>query len=152
MLCHRCGLTSGRQACEPDLAPVKPALERPQPEVDARGLRCPLPVIRLAEVARDAPPGTNISVLASDPAARHDIPAWCRMRHHELLEVSEVFETAVDGGRTSESAHPDSAHPDSAHPDRGTQPAYLRFVVRILAQPANEAGSGSGSERSSRAT
>jgi TusA-related sulfurtransferase len=61
-------------------------------EVDARGLRCPLPVIRLAEAARDAPAGTLVVVLASDPAARHDIPAWCRMREHDLLEVSEVAE------------------------------------------------------------
>jgi TusA-related sulfurtransferase len=61
-------------------------------EVDARGLRCPLPVIRLAQVARDAPAGTLVVLLASDPAARHDIPAWCRMREHDLLEVSEVAE------------------------------------------------------------
>ena len=58
-------------------------------EVDARHLRCPLPVIRLAAAARDAPPGTEVRVLATDPAARHDIPAWCRMRGHMLAEVSE---------------------------------------------------------------
>ena len=51
--------------------------------VDARGLRCPLPVIRLAAVARGAAPGTVITVLATDPAARHDVPAWCRMREQE---------------------------------------------------------------------
>ncbi|HEY5247466.1 MAG TPA: sulfurtransferase TusA family protein, partial [Dermatophilaceae bacterium] len=59
-------------------------------EVDARGLRCPLPVIRLAQAARDAPAGTWIVVLASDPAARYDIPAWCRMRDHELREMTEI--------------------------------------------------------------
>jgi TusA-related sulfurtransferase len=53
--------------------------------VDARGLRCPLPVIRLAEAARDAAPGTVVEVWATDPAARADIPAWCRMRRHEYL-------------------------------------------------------------------
>jgi tRNA 2-thiouridine synthesizing protein A len=69
-----------------------PATE-PQPiEVDARGLRCPLPVIRLAEAAREAPAGTLITVLASDPAARHDIPAWCRMRGHELSAITEEGE------------------------------------------------------------
>lgn len=120
---------------------MNPDFERTPVEVDARGLRCPLPVIRLAQVARDAPAGTNITVLATDPAARHDIPAWCRMRHHELLEVSEVFE----------GAHSERAQGE-APPAKETQPAYLRLVVRILAQPANAAGSGSGSERSSRAT
>ena len=59
-------------------------------EVDARGMRCPLPVIRLAAAARDAPAGTEVVVLATDPAARHDIPAWCRMRGHTLAEVSEA--------------------------------------------------------------
>jgi tRNA 2-thiouridine synthesizing protein A len=69
------------------VSPVEPA--KPI-EVDARGLRCPLPVIRLAEAARDAPSGALVVVLASDPAARHDIPAWCRMREHDLLEVTEI--------------------------------------------------------------
>lgn len=91
-------------------------------EVDARGLRCPLPVIRLAEAARDAPVGTRITVLTSDPAARHDIPAWCRMRGHELIEIAPV-----------------------------SDPAYLRFVVEIRSQPTKAAGAGSGSARSSRA-
>jgi tRNA 2-thiouridine synthesizing protein A len=50
--------------------------------VDARGLRCPLPVIRLAARARELPPGTLVTVLSTDPAARHDVPAWARMRGH----------------------------------------------------------------------
>ncbi|GAB3592039.1 hypothetical protein GCM10027446_12010 [Angustibacter peucedani] len=53
--------------------------------VDARGLRCPLPVIRLAERARDLPPGTELTVLATDPAAALDVPAWARMRGHEVV-------------------------------------------------------------------
>jgi tRNA 2-thiouridine synthesizing protein A len=53
--------------------------------VDARGLRCPLPVIRLAQTARDSAPGAVIEVWATDPAARADIPAWCRMRGQEFL-------------------------------------------------------------------
>jgi len=61
--------------------------------VDARGLRCPLPVIRLAQVALDAPAGTVVEVWATDPAARADVPAWCRMRGHDYL--GEV-ETAGD--------------------------------------------------------
>ncbi|MFC8598601.1 sulfurtransferase TusA family protein [Isoptericola sp. NPDC057191] len=52
--------------------------------VDARGLRCPLPVIRLAAKARDLPAGTLVTVLSTDPAARHDIPAWARMRGHTM--------------------------------------------------------------------
>lgn len=63
------------------LEPVRPELV----VVDARGLRCPLPVIRLAQRARGCPLGTVVEVLATDPAAAADIPAWCRMRGQEFL-------------------------------------------------------------------
>ncbi len=56
--------------------------------IDARELRCPLPVIRLAQAALSAAPGTRITLWASDPAARFDVPAWCRMRGHELLSAT----------------------------------------------------------------
>ena len=62
--------------------------------VDARGLRCPLPVIRLAQAARDVPAGSVLELWATDPAARADVPAWCRMRGHELLETTEGGHTA----------------------------------------------------------
>ncbi|WP_029287830.1 sulfurtransferase TusA family protein [Cellulomonas sp. HZM] len=57
--------------------------------VDATGLRCPAPVIRLARAAREARPGTTITVLATDPAAEHDVPAWARMRGHALVSVEK---------------------------------------------------------------
>lgn len=57
--------------------------------VDARGLRCPLPVIRLAAAARDLPAGTLVTVLSTDPAARHDVPAWARMRGHAAVGTTE---------------------------------------------------------------
>ncbi|PRY62669.1 tRNA 2-thiouridine synthesizing protein A [Knoellia remsis] len=54
------------------------------PDLDARGLKCPLPVIRLARIARAADPGTVLLALADDPAAEADIPAWARMRGHTV--------------------------------------------------------------------
>ena len=57
--------------------------------VDARGLRCPAPVIALARAARTAAPGTELTVLATDPAARHDVPAWARMRGHAMVSSTE---------------------------------------------------------------
>lgn len=64
--------------------------EPPDVVVDARGLRCPAPIIRLAGVAREAAPGTVLAVWWTDPAARHDIPAWARMRGHEVLGTIEL--------------------------------------------------------------
>lgn len=121
---------------------MNPDSERVDPiEVDARGLRCPLPVIRLAQAARDAPAGTRIVVLANDPAARYDIAAWCRMRDHELRELTEVSEmTAV-----SDSSGKNGPPAESVHS------GYLRFVVLVGPQQSKAGGTGSGSERSSRA-
>jgi tRNA 2-thiouridine synthesizing protein A len=53
--------------------------------LDCRGQRCPLPVIALAKRVRTAASGDVIRVLADDPAAANDIPAWCRMKSQEFL-------------------------------------------------------------------
>lgn len=53
--------------------------------VDARGTLCPVPVIELAKAIRDVEDGDVVTVLADDPAAATDIPAWCRMRGHDYL-------------------------------------------------------------------
>lgn len=58
-------------------------------ELDERGKRCPLPVIALARAIQDVAVGSELTVLADDPAAQHDIPAWCRMRGHELVSAGE---------------------------------------------------------------
>ena len=54
-------------------------------ELDCRGLRCPLPIIRLANAIGDVEVGQTLAVIAEDPAARPDVAAWCRMRDHELV-------------------------------------------------------------------
>jgi tRNA 2-thiouridine synthesizing protein A len=56
--------------------------------VDSRGSRCPVPVVDTARAARDLPAGTVLRVLSTDPATAYDLPAWCRMRGHELLDVT----------------------------------------------------------------
>ena len=56
--------------------------------VDARELRCPAPVVALARAARTLPPGARVTVLATDPAAATDVPAWARMRGHRHLATA----------------------------------------------------------------
>lgn len=51
--------------------------------LDARGRRCPLPILDLARHIGDVPVGATITVEADDPAAGPDVRAWCRMRGHE---------------------------------------------------------------------
>jgi tRNA 2-thiouridine synthesizing protein A len=62
-------------------------------ELDCRDLRCPLPIIRLANAIGDVAVGQTVGVVARDVAARSDVPAWCRMREQEY--VGE--DTADDG-------------------------------------------------------
>jgi len=57
----------------------------PDQVVDASGLVCPGPVIELAKAALAAAPGSVLAVLAVDPAAATDVPAWCRMRGHTFV-------------------------------------------------------------------
>lgn len=61
--------------------------------LDCRGLPCPRPIIELGRHVRDVEVGEVLGVAADDPAARHDVPAWARMRGQEFLGA----ETAEDG-------------------------------------------------------
>jgi tRNA 2-thiouridine synthesizing protein A len=56
-------------------------------DLDCRGLLCPLPVIKLAKALPTVAVGDTITILADDPAAATDIPAWCRMRSQELVSA-----------------------------------------------------------------
>ena len=51
--------------------------------LDCRGMRCPLPVIELARHVGEVGVGGIVAVVADDPAAAVDVPAWCRLRGHE---------------------------------------------------------------------
>jgi tRNA 2-thiouridine synthesizing protein A len=56
--------------------------------VDARGLSCPMPIVRTAQAVKTVPSGSLIEVLATDPGSVKDFAAWCRSTGHELLESS----------------------------------------------------------------
>jgi tRNA 2-thiouridine synthesizing protein A len=75
----------------PPLAPSSPGpLAEPWLTIDALGRKCPIPIIMLAEQIRDVPIGQIIAVLADDPAAYTDVPAWCGMKSHEFVFRSEL--------------------------------------------------------------
>lgn len=54
-------------------------------EMDCRGLPCPRPVIELARRITEVEVGEMLAVVADDPAAAYDVPAWCRMRKQEYV-------------------------------------------------------------------
>ena len=63
--------------------------------VDAVGLRCPLPVITLAGRIEEVPVGALVELVADDPAAAHDVPAWCRLKGHEYVGASDAASSST---------------------------------------------------------
>jgi len=62
--------------------------------LDCRGMRCPLPVIELARRIDEVPVGGVVAVVADDPAAATDVPAWCRLRGHLYVGPGEPVDGA----------------------------------------------------------
>ena len=61
-------------------------------ELDARRMLCPMPVIRTQQKVEQLSAGDTLTVLCTDPGAKHDIPAWCRVNGHEILNIKEQEE------------------------------------------------------------
>lgn len=62
-------------------------MSEPQPdlEIDATGLLCPLPVLRLRKRMQPLPSGALVRLLADDPAAHVDVPHFCAEGGHAFL-------------------------------------------------------------------
>ena len=58
--------------------------------IDALGKKCPIPIIMLAERIREVAIGQTIEVLADDPAAKSDLPAWCMLKSQEYLLTRDL--------------------------------------------------------------
>jgi TusA-related sulfurtransferase len=66
-------------APDPDVATV----------IDATGLACPMPVIELAKAIDEVDIGARVRLLATDPAAKVDVPVWCRMKRQRLRSADD---------------------------------------------------------------
>jgi tRNA 2-thiouridine synthesizing protein A len=54
--------------------------------VDARGLSCPMPIVRTAQAVKGMPSGAFLELLATDVGSIKDVAAWCRATGNELIE------------------------------------------------------------------
>jgi tRNA 2-thiouridine synthesizing protein A len=59
-------------------------------ELDARGLNCPLPILRTKKALNDMPTGAVLKVLATDPASVKDFQAFSKQTGNLLIEHSEA--------------------------------------------------------------
>ena len=62
--------------------------------LDARGLLCPLPVIRTQDRVGSLAPGERLRVRCTDPGTESDIPTWCRINGHRIVDI-ERFEDEI---------------------------------------------------------
>ena len=60
--------------------------------LDAKGLSCPLPIVKTAKAMKEMASGELLELLATDPGSVPDVNAWCRSTGHTLVEQTE------DGG------------------------------------------------------
>lgn len=58
-------------------------------ELDTRGLRCPLPILRCKKGIAEIEGGQVLKVIATDPGAVKDFQAFCKQTGHELLSLEE---------------------------------------------------------------
>lgn len=58
--------------------------------VDARGLKCPEPVMMLHAAIRSATPDACVQLLATDPSTQRDVANFCRFLEHELVESNQT--------------------------------------------------------------
>jgi tRNA 2-thiouridine synthesizing protein A len=57
--------------------------------VDAKGLACPMPIVRTAKAMKDLASGELLELLATDPGSVPDVTAWCRSTGHQLIEQTD---------------------------------------------------------------
>ena len=65
--------------------PGDPELPNADVVVEASGLLCPMPIVKLAEAVRTARVGQVVEVTATDPGILEDAPAWAVMTGHEII-------------------------------------------------------------------
>jgi len=78
-------------------APIAARKEQPMTQaadatVDARGLNCPMPIVKTAQAVKGLTSGQILEVLATDPGSVKDFAAWSKSTGNELVEQT------VDGG------------------------------------------------------
>lgn len=58
--------------------------------LDTTGLLCPMPVIKVQNQMKTMDSGEHLVVTCSDPGTLNDIPTWCRINGHQVLETKQT--------------------------------------------------------------
>lgn len=71
-------------------------------ELDARRLLCPMPVIRTQNLVATLAAGDTVDVFCTDHGALNDIPAWCRINGHQVIDTRDAGDEVVIRVRVGE--------------------------------------------------
>ena len=63
--------------------------------LDAKGLRCPLPVLKARKAMKDLPAGATLRVLATDPGAIKDFEAFCKTTGYRLISSTQEGDVLI---------------------------------------------------------
>ena len=64
--------------------------------LNARRLLCPLPVIRTQDKVKQLKAGDQLEIICTDPGVMQDLPTWCRINGHKVLEtISSNYEYII---------------------------------------------------------
>ncbi|MGD8783296.1 MAG: sulfurtransferase TusA family protein [Thioalkalispiraceae bacterium] len=63
--------------------------------LDARRMLCPMPVIRTQDKVNELQEGDQLTVICTDPGALNDIPAWCRINGHQVIETKQQDDEVI---------------------------------------------------------
>ncbi|VAW90955.1 hypothetical protein MNBD_GAMMA21-2269 [hydrothermal vent metagenome] len=72
--------------------------------LDAKRLLCPMPVIRTQDRIKELNAGDQLTVICTDPGALNDIPAWCRINGHKVIDTQQTDDEVtiiIEVGRES---------------------------------------------------
>lgn len=59
-------------------------------QLDARGLKCPMPVIKLQQSLRELDSGTHVELTVTDAGAEKDVQSWCRINKHRFINCAQI--------------------------------------------------------------
>ena len=61
-----------------------------EPEIDLKGMNCPIPVLRTKKALREMDVGETLRIYATDPSTVNDMNMLCKTAGHELVDSKEV--------------------------------------------------------------
>jgi len=58
--------------------------------LDAKGLACPMPIVKMTKALKELASGDKLTVLADDPGFEPDVQAWAEAQGHSIVSLSEA--------------------------------------------------------------